>query len=154
MIYTSGKQTYEKLSGSLIIREMPIKTTMKLGVLVHICNCSYSGGRDRRMVVWSHQHREQGELSRHCLKNKPDLAVISVMWEEEVGRLQSKAGLGKSSKPWVQSPVPPKTHKQADKNPQWEITSHPLGCLTSAGDDAEKIEPCTMLVQNCAAVLE
>jgi hypothetical protein len=29
------------------IRETQIKTTLRLGVMIHACNCSYSGGRDQ-----------------------------------------------------------------------------------------------------------
>jgi hypothetical protein len=72
-------------------------------VVVHAYNPNYSGGRDRRNKV---QGQPGQKLVRPYLKiklGKVAHAVVPAMQEAEIGRLQSKADLGKSMRPYLKN---------------------------------------------------
>jgi hypothetical protein len=79
------------------------KETTGVGIVVHVHNPNYSGGRDRRITV-RNQTREM--LLRPYLKNKPNVVVraynSSYFLEVEVGPW-SKAVPSKSRRPYLKN---------------------------------------------------
>jgi hypothetical protein len=82
-------------------------TLLGLGVVVHTCNLSYSG--DRTIMIWGWPGQKHETLSEKKKKttNKPKK-------HKDLGCGACLANI----RPWVQSPVPPKTKKQTNKKTQ------------------------------------